>query len=495
MTPEPSLSQQKEIHQSIEKTRSSGHPSKQCPEIRVDRMFTPDRGRIMVATSFIPEGTLIKAITPQAIICDSKNRTKRCGRCFSSMLLQSLDEKERIGGPSTVACGGCCEIWYCGEKCRGQDWNAIHKYECAFLKRLYDGNDYEFEQDDTQQLSHDQRKPYKKFLELGNYEQDYCRMMLRILVNRFKEYMPSQAESPSTHLQESDDDKVQPFSDILDLVENRSEFSKELLEGNFTDVARIMDAFQTHLEHERNQFDNNPSKEPREEIPRLTMDELVGVILKEECNSFGLYEYSTATTVSRTNTTNTRVGYALGLYIQHYMYSFNHSCTPNIYHVSSKDRLLIFSARDILPGEELNIKYLEFGPEYRIASLEQRQQEQEPSVKELKRKDALEKRRAYLKDIFHFDCACRRCAWEISMNWGSGAKREEQEEVGDKFMREGLVCERDGCHGYYAPPTVLEWMMRDRMNLSNDNQDQQLQGSVEVEVERWGCVACGRLRG
>ncbi|KAF9999527.1 hypothetical protein BGZ80_001200 [Entomortierella chlamydospora] len=477
------------------------------PKISIDRLQTPDRGRIMVAASFIPEGALIGAIPPQAITCDTAHRTKRCGKCLGPTSCNN--ENGNRGGPGTIACEGCCEIWYCDERCRVQDWDAVHKYECKFLKRLYNGNGQE-EEGSQRQSNDDDERYIEKFREMGDYERDYCRLMIRILIHRFKEHLLPQFEDSSRpREQEPDDGEPLPFSCVLDLVENRSGFSKELIEGNFLNVARIMDAFQTVLEQNscemqkpnRSQLDGSLKGVGEVEvgggIPRLSLDELVGLVLREECNSFGLYEYGPtieAAPTGTSSTSNSRIGYGLGLYIRNFLHSFNHSCTPNLYHVASKDRQLVYAARDISQGEELNIKYMEFTPEYRIPNAEQRRQEKERSlVKELDRKIAFEKRRAFLKEIFHFDCACQRCRWELSMNWGSSqpeTSREEEEE--EKFLREGLVCERDGCYGFYAPPVVLELMRRN--TTSYVEKQQQLQGE-EAEVGQWECVACGRQRG
>ncbi|KAF8926222.1 hypothetical protein BGZ52_005908, partial [Haplosporangium bisporale] len=48
----------------------------------------------------------------------------------------------------------------------------------------------------------------------------------------------------------------------------------------------------------------------------------------------------------------------------------------------------------------------------------------------------------------------------------------------ERFLSVGLICAREGCYGFYAPPTVLKVM------LEND----------AVDESQWGCVACGHLQ-
>ncbi|KAG0267613.1 hypothetical protein BG011_002921 [Mortierella polycephala] len=468
---------------------------------KIDRLSTPDRGRIMVAASFIPMGTFLFAVSAQATVCDADNRKRRCASCFRS-LLSTKD--------APVGCDSCNELWYCHHgshsdehrDCRLQDWEAIHQYECGFMKHLYQGSEA-VSAHATVQLQKHHQAAVDRFRHIDHFEQDYCKVLIRTLIHRFKEYSQEPTQSPlrngssqsrtSGHKDRNEletdappeEQGPLPFQDIMDLVENRSSFPKSKIEGDMMDVVRILDAFQEYLcqdQMRRLQKDSSLGKE--HPVPPLAVDELLGLIMKEECNSFGLYEYPsvpteqivindgiiTSTLSARKEQTTKKSSYALGLFIRCFIYSFNHSCSPNLYHLAHNSQLLVYAGRDITHGEELNISYMEFGPRYRVPPREERKPEGEHI-----RKEALAVRRQYLKDIFHFDCMCVRCTWELSLEHG-------EPKVEDAFLRLGLMCGRDGCYGFYAPPTVLE-RMRDQESEKGGHPD-----------DKWHCAACGHQR-
>lgn len=450
--------------------------------IRVDRVVTPDRGRVMVAASFIPKGRLVYDAVPQAAICDADNRQRRCGFCLASLLRIScgdnpVDDTARNNdgkddNMDCVGCVGCGEIWYCNEDCRVRDWNAVHEMECGFLKRLYRGHEQA-----TGQLGEQYQRAVDRYKDLDPYDQDYCRVLLRVLVIRFKEYLiwPGAVDNDHTR-HELQKLKPLPFDDVVDLVENRELFSKDKVEGDMTDVARVLDAMQEYLDrHHRKgdwqgqgQLQGQGFKDGQDSVPRLTVDELLGLILKEESNSFGLYEYEAS---SASSPLPSRASYGLGLFVRGFTHSYNHSCAHNLYHVAHKSRLLFFAARDIQPGEELNITYMEFGSNHRIPG--SRGQPWGPE-QEQGRRAAFKKRRAYLKAIFHFDCGCPRCLWELSLDQQphNGIVPE-----GERFIKEGLLCERAGCHGFYVSPEAWDIIRGEKGALRG--------------VASWECVACG----
>ncbi|KAF9186385.1 hypothetical protein BGZ50_002480 [Haplosporangium sp. Z 11] len=453
---------------------------------KIDRLSTPDRGRIMVAASFIPMGTFLFAVSAQATVCDSDNRKRRCASCFSSLLSTK-------GAPAE--CKGCNEIWYCHHEshsdeyrdCRLQDWEVIHQYECGFLKRMYQGHDA-VSTHSTIRLQKHHQDAVDRFRHMEHFEQDYCRVLIRTLIHRFKEYSQGPTQLPlrnssnqSRKREHKDQSELEadappeeqgplPFQDVVDLVENRSSFPKSKIEGDMMDVARILDAFQEYLhQDQKHRLQKDPSLDKEHPVLPLSVDELLGLILKEECNSFGLYEYPsvpaeqtvisndfiTPASSAQKELTTKKTCYALGLFVRRFLYSFNHSCSPNLYHLAHNSQLLVYAGRDIAHGEELNISYMEFGPKHRVPPREERGPEGEHI-----RKEALAARRQYLRDIFHFDCMCARCTWELSLEHG-------ETEVEDAFLRLGLMCGRDGCYGFYAPPIVLE-QMRDQEVMTTD---------------------------
>ncbi|KAF9133582.1 hypothetical protein BGW39_009435 [Mortierella sp. 14UC] len=519
----------------------------------VERLSTPDRGRIMVARSRIPKGTFLYRITPQAIVCDSESRTRRCAGCLKRLGSKGLKRKGDVGAEGEVetsgrcasgwGCMGCGEIWYCDQVCAKWDWEALHAAECRFLQALYQGVPDDDNNSDRQNEDEDEMAwmstvgtPYRKAIVLFSqsfepYTQDYCRLLIRILTHRFRELADPCAGQQGVH---SDDPPYLmspnvapgpgplPYAEVEDLVANQSSFARDRIEGEFGDVVQVLDAFQTHLEvyylprqylhHQQHRHGHQQgtvtvtatgtgmgaAAAPR----RLLQTELLDLIMREECNSFGYYEYpllpSNHTTTTTLEGNNSKQGYALCLHLRQHIYGFNHSCSPNLFHVAHNHQLLFYAGRDILPGEEINIAYLEFGPYYRLpppagaptgAGVEGTASEEgeEGEGEGKKRREAFETRTQFLKDYFYFDCGCPRCTYESALYSSSEnnnnavrarAMREGLSAEEDRFLREGLSCERGGCYGFYAPPAVL----RARQDDDNSNNE---------EDDRWGCVACG----
>ncbi|KAF9573558.1 hypothetical protein EC968_008427 [Mortierella alpina] len=474
----------------------------------ISRVSTSDRGRIMVADSFIPKGTFLFTLSAQAVVCDSDNRKRRCGSCLKP--LQALARgKNNHGGETNstkdvlgVECEGCNEIWYCHDhphrrSCKELDYRGIHQFECQFLRQLYHGSDLEYTSLGTViRLQDPHRKAVDRFRFLDNYEQDYCRLLIRILIHRFKEYnahgadphnnapMQQRGGVAKDEMSMDETPKPLPYSAVEELVENKECVPISKLEGDMTDVAKILDAFQEHL------YQQHSNKAEAMNAPRLTLEELLGLVLKEESNSFGLYEYPKDSIAAAADETlvgsdlpsplvmnpinNAKQGYGLGLYVEKYVYSFNHSCSPNLYHVAHNSQILLYTARDIQCGEELNISYLEFGPHYRIRS---ESDFREGAVEQQARKEALAKRRAILKHHFYFDCGCSRCMWEATLSDQDSAEKRTGKSMSqgeEAFMREGILCRREGCFGFYAPPSVLSVL-----------------GRFYDDSEHWHCVACG----
>ncbi|KAL4944370.1 hypothetical protein BDV06DRAFT_210292 [Aspergillus oleicola] len=128
-------------------------------------------------------------------------------------------------------------------------------------------------------------------------------------------------------------------------------------------------------------------------------DTVLGLICKEEANSFGLYPRETGhypppgPPVSR--------GEQFGAAVYPRASIANHSCCPNIIHKPDKHGRMIFRAnRDIAPGEECCIAYFD-----------------------MTRFVELKARREHLASLFRFKCGCPRCTAEEQ------AEQEEEKET------------------------------------------------------------------
>ncbi|KAG0356997.1 hypothetical protein BG005_004041 [Podila minutissima] len=466
------------------------------PTVSILRKMTPDRGRIMLTQTRIRKGTFLFQVTAHATICDTERRKVRCGNCFGEIMHGGAvaarsggERRERSttkgGGVGGAACELCDEIWYCDQNCREQDWH-IHHFECAYLRLLYKDNHTQHANKDHWQAA------AREFRGLDPYVQDYTRCLIRVLVHRFNELQAfslsseipsSPTADPSDPEFDEQDETPLPFSLVWDLVENRETYTDDKIEHEMKSVARILDAFQDHY---CSHFSVPPTPAAGQKgsiTPtgsRLTPDELLGLVCREECNSFGLYSYPYApwnndSNMNDSNGTvaeNPKQGYALGLFTRGFLSSFNHSCSPNVYHVAHKKYLLFYAASDIEAGQELNITYLELGPRYRAPLPLSPQANQD-------RLEAFKARKAFLKSHFHFDCGCDRCRWEEKLQESGGGRGVVgMDQAQERFLSVGLLCDRVGCYGFYAPPTVLKV----------------LQETDAVDESQWVCVACGHLQ-
>ncbi|KAF9581697.1 hypothetical protein BGW38_001189 [Lunasporangiospora selenospora] len=468
---------------------------------------------------------------PQAAILTGDGRVQRCAHCLllpQVQTTQTSDKNEQRNGPFTGCRQGCNMVFYCNDHFKGpqgiarncpqRDWDLFHQYECGFLKLLHYVTDLSATQiqDPTlvsiyEQLEQHHREAIVNYRTKDEFEQDYCRVLMRILSLRFRE-MVSKEELCTVYagqqISSTDQDLVfrpEPFASMMTLTENRESYPSEKLKGDMVDVAKILDAYQgyLHLWYQQQQSQGQGSGAGAS-LSRLSPDDLLGLVCREECNSFGLYAYPPGgdhkeyLTSRRDISTNAKVGYGLGLF--RFASSFNHSCSPNLYHVAYGPQFLVYAARDIEPKEELNIFYLEPGPTYRLDRLAgphvtiSDPSRLGPEQEMDQRKAALQSRRAYLEEIFHFSCTCTRCHWEESQiqtlnarilrqDGNNALQQYEPEDEKETFLRLGLLCNRSGCYGFFAPPVVANVLI-----------EQRGWNSLFMDPNKWVCVACGALQ-
>ncbi|KAI8800974.1 hypothetical protein BJ742DRAFT_839211 [Cladochytrium replicatum] len=402
----------------------------------------PMKGRCYFAAADIPAGAVIMRSSPYSVIPDSPSKGKVCTACFSFTHLESIP---------TVLCteGGCDQVVYCSMECRNHDWGQYHQYECESFQ-------YWKRQDSLQGLS--------------EYARDYLWLLIRLLIRRTQETFSRDSAVKIESI--TKDSKSGTFDQVWNLISNRTQFSDSQLE-EFDTVAKVLEGFLLNqllpkIRADKGDLDADILKfpvDPRSEVKRASADSwslresihdsLIDLICKEECNSFGLYTYQFE------GSHQPRQGYALALYTSPVF--FNHSCVPNVGHVtfrfprespkvpdlSRKPEMVFFATRAISKGEELLLSYVETS---------------DPDDGTLG-----ETRRKQLKDIFFFDCDCIRCDAERSKNEAALKKVEE--------LLDFQICLNDGCRGLMVPPEL---------------------GLVEKigqpESGAWTCEGCGLVR-
>ncbi|KAL3467679.1 hypothetical protein BJX64DRAFT_283147 [Aspergillus heterothallicus] len=128
----------------------------------------------------------------------------------------------------------------------------------------------------------------------------------------------------------------------------------------------------------------------------LSNEEVLGLICKEEANSFGLYPRETGVySPSLTSSSEIELevfgrGEQFGAAVYPRASIANHSCCPNIVHKPDKSGRMVFTAgRDIAAGEECCISYFDMTQFVELGE-----------------------RRGHLQGLFRFKCGCPRCTAE-----------------------------------------------------------------------------------
>jgi hypothetical protein len=235
-------------------------------------------------------------------------------------------------------------------------------------------------------------------------------MLIRCLIRRHLETLPTSAW---THQELA-------FDDVWQLCANQDAFPEERLR-EFQAVAQVLLEFcRIHLS-----LDANP----------LDMNALMELVCKEECNSFGLYHHD--------DPDDQRHSYGLAVYPR--AVYFNHSCDPNVVHMTKGKNELFFAMRSIQQGEELTITYIDL-------------------------RQSTAERLAELEKVFLFTCDCKRCR----------ASQEDGNKYNDAWLNMRL-CQRTGCHGWYLP-------------YNNEGDVGIVPGSQGMRIQEWKCEACSSVR-
>lgn len=252
---------------------------------------------------------------PFAAVPDSAfTREKpRCCLCLNSAV-------------ATIRCQGACHgrASYCSDKCMQSD-SEIHALECAWLGRVFG-------------VGGEMHK-------VSDYVSDYMWLLCRVLC-RLSCAGVSAVE--------------RELEQVWNLCSNATQFTHERRDNEFAPVAAALLNVCISL--------------PNIPASLCTRDAMMELVMKEECNSFGLYMFD--------GNALEKQSYGLALYPS--AVYFNHSCVPNVVHTTIERQQVFYATQDIAAGQELNITYI---------SLRQ----------------SCADRKAELSRVFLFDCQCARC--------------------------------------------------------------------------------------
>ncbi|KAJ1340037.1 hypothetical protein BSLG_005361 [Batrachochytrium salamandrivorans] len=337
----------------------------------------------------------------------------------SVMTHSSSSSSKAVVHDPTADC--CRRLRYCSLECAQTDYERFHRFECDQLRVWF--ND-----------------PNHYLTNSSSYEQDYSRLMLRIITrlgwesrNNKSGVHQDPTTTTTTHQQQNAAERTKTPSQIIPwinsfvfnesvwpLCDNVRSFPLKRL-NLFKPLAILLASFVTnHPLHP-----DLPAVDPAlheyllgHGITSSTLESLMMLLIcKEECNSFGVY------TFNYTGNATARQSYGVGVYPTAVF--FNHSCHPSIGHVtrSLPDRtvaldgnsnnnntnnldpalvplsmhgstMLFFANRDLEANAEALIAYLPL-------------------------EGSLAQRQATIRDSFYFECGCERCSVPLTENQSS----------------------------------------------------------------------------
>ncbi|KAG0361979.1 SET and MYND domain-containing protein 3 [Podila minutissima] len=382
------------------------------------------RGLFSAAKDTLKPGTLLFKELGYCQVVNDASLAQVCSACFKDTREeQGEDDKASAGLPNggqrkLVRCAGCKVVWYCNKTCQIKDWKLHHQLECQGIQKS---------------LANPATKDVwtKHTLDTTSVRA-VCRLVRR------RERVRASAKYKADH------GKVDPQQKQVNevYVSGLDQREEEWLDNHGADwIEKYLNTY----EHERSEITSSASaKGVLNESSQLT--KVMAVVMscvvspKENRQSFlkgsGADETSSGASgfdlirklsaygFSMTNLeTTTLVG--LGLYIQS-MAFMNHSCVPNCVYVFKGPKVECRVIRDIQPGEEMTISYID-----QVGTTRERQRQ--------------------LKEQYHFVCECPLCHF-LPANPLTPVKDDTLKEMSDVPLpkpamdpKHGFVCSNSAC--------------------------------------------------
>ncbi|KAJ3036102.1 hypothetical protein HDV00_003078 [Rhizophlyctis rosea] len=428
----------------------------------------PVKGRSYVTSRPVRAGTTLLRSEAYAAVPDCENRRQICAGCLSLLSIKGHNETVTT---NVWACsnpnGRCSEVAYCSAECQDIDWKLFHQAECQFMKH--------FLRPDGELIKTTGAAPSIARQNLGSFDEytlDWMWLLMRVLIRRAhemkgigREGIDVGSDVDAEYVQKepgsirSSSNASTTFKTLLQMCHNQSLFPPSKI-AHFNAVAQHLNRFQQTL--------------PGPPTP-LSHEDLVSLICREECNSFGLYTFSLK------GHTAPRQPYGLSLFPSAVF--FNHACVPNVGHVARPmagggKEMVFYALKDMEEGEEACISYVGLERSSSAVDSDSIVHCHEPTTVPV---DSPKIDRRTLKEWFFFDCDCERCFIDEQLANGHLYPSDPQVVDLDERWRD-IVCERDGCFGYFVPGELTDSLMNEGAK-----------GNSGDDV-RWVCVACGRCR-
>jgi len=368
----------------------------------MDRWFVKDsplaignsetKGRFVYCLRDLQKGELIIEEEPYVIVVDSHVQHSVCNTCWKlSSLCNSIVSRSCSEQVSwRTYCHSCCYVWYCSQQCLTKDFEHINSLECLMLRRL-------------------KQLPYLR--EISSVNRTIIRLIIRLISKKYQELnSTNQPEVPSNKM-EQNGTKAFPcsFDDLWYLISNEVLFD----ETHMSTITWLSDLIVDDL------------LVSPEEKKLITKEDIIALICREECNSFGIW-------------LDTEQPIGLGIYLRSSF--FNHSCAPNVAKLHKEDlhTLGFYALCDIPKGTELTVTYIDLSH---------------------KRKE----RQYELKEYYFFRCTCDRCGDDLTLDEEDNFDEEDvsnsldtlpkkkkkkiDRQLLDEYVMRELVCQKPGCLG------------------------------------------------
>ncbi|KAG0034956.1 SET and MYND domain-containing protein 3 [Podila clonocystis] len=405
-------------------------------EIRDTGSSSKGRGLFSATKETLKPGTLLFKELGYCQVVNDASLSQVCSACFKDTREeQGEDDKAASAGLShsgqrkLVRCAGCKVVWYCNKACQIKDWKLHHQLECQGIQKS---------------LANTATKDvWTKHTMDTTSVRTICRLVRR------RERVRASAKYKAEH------GKVDPQQKQVNevYVSGLDQREEEWLDNHGADW---IEQYLNTYEHERSETSSSSSaKGVLDESSQLT--KVMAVVMscvvspKENRQSFlkgskadetssgasgfDLIRKLSAYGFSMTNLETTAV-VGLGLYIQS-MAFMNHSCVPNCVYIFRGPKVECRVIRDIQPGEEVTISYID-----QIGTTKERQRQ--------------------LKEQYHFVCECPLCHYHPA-NPLIPVRDDTLKEMSDVPLpkpamdpKQGFVCSNFACGSRTALATEAQ---------------------------------------
>ncbi|KAL2833128.1 S-adenosyl-L-methionine-dependent methyltransferase [Aspergillus pseudoustus] len=382
----------------------------------------PIKGRKLQASKRIQRGEVLLLDPPYAIIStptvvdpnpdtdtDAAESDSTHTAATPSLLCSNPHCNSSVPQNTGAACPNRCstDVTWCNETCREAD-KPRHEFECSWLR-------------------------YSKSLrsKWGEYNFGMLWLIVRLLARRHVEAQTETQTQTQTHIDNGDSDSHNEHENTNSTpngTKTPSSTSASKFKSGWPAISSLCGTPETWSHAQTREWTVLVKKYlSKTSLPHsdLSNAEILGLICREEANSFGLYPRETGVypplsppppacppSLSSESESPDIIGRGeqFGAAVYPRASIANHSCCPNIIHKPDKNGRMVFTAgRDIAEGEECCISYFDMTQYVELSE-----------------------RRGHLQSLFRFKCGCPRCIEEdVDVEKGN---HEEMGWDGDGFL-------------------------------------------------------------